>query len=69
MDMLGNEATNDPSKVTYHAVQKKSGGIMGASSIIKMNRTQAKYLRSKYNGSRVLDKNHFLLILLEQCKR
>ena len=46
MDMLGREATINPPKAAYHAVQKKSGGIMGADSIsdLPRNRTQAKYL-------------------------
>ncbi len=71
MDMLENEATNNPPKAAYHAVQKKNGGIMGASSIsdLPRNRAQAKYFRRRNNESRILDKNDSLLILLEQCKR
>ncbi len=69
--MLENKATNNPPKAAYHAVQKKNGGIMGASSIsdLPRNRAQAKYFRRRNNESRILDKNDSLLILLEQCKR
>ena len=69
--MLENESTNNPPKAAYHAVQKKNGGIIGASSIsdLPRNRAQAKYFRHRRNDMRILDKNDSLLILLEQCKR
>ncbi|CAB4021441.1 Hypothetical predicted protein [Paramuricea clavata] len=71
MDMLDNESTNNPPKAAYHAVQKKNGGIIGASSIsdLPRNRAQAKYFRHRHNDMRILNKNDSVLILLEQCKR
>jgi hypothetical protein len=72
MGMLENESTNNPPKAAYYAVQKRERWHnIGASSIsdLPKNRAQAKYFRHKHNDMRILDKNDFLLILLEQCKR